>query len=58
MVAHFMAVADAAEKPIIIYNIPGRTGVTMANDTVVTLSQNPNIIGVGSVLQLTTLNFG
>ncbi|KRK99797.1 dihydrodipicolinate synthase [Secundilactobacillus odoratitofui DSM 19909 = JCM 15043] len=46
MIAHFTAVADAAEKPIIIYNIPGRTGVTMANDTVVELSQHPMIAGV------------
>lgn len=46
MIAHFTAVADAAEKPVIIYNIPGRTGVTMSNDTVVTLSQHPNIAGV------------
>ena len=57
MIAHFTAVADAAEKPIIIYNIPGRTGVTMANDTVVTLSQNPNIIGVKQCTSIDDIEF-
>lgn len=33
MIAHFTAVAEQSPIPIIIYNIPGRTGVTMANDT-------------------------
>ncbi|WP_034527953.1 4-hydroxy-tetrahydrodipicolinate synthase [Secundilactobacillus oryzae] len=46
MIAHFEAVAAQTEKPIIMYNIPGRTGVTMSNETVVTLSQNPMIAGV------------
>ncbi len=49
MIAHFEAVAAQTEKPIIMYNIPGRTGVTMSNETVVTLSQNPMIAGVSSV---------
>lgn len=46
MIAHFTAVAEQSPIPIIIYNIPGRTGVTMANDTIVELSKNPNIAGV------------
>ncbi|WP_461239630.1 4-hydroxy-tetrahydrodipicolinate synthase [Paucilactobacillus sp. N302-9] len=46
MKAHFEAVAKESTLPIIIYNIPGRTGVTMAVDTVVSLSHVPNIIGV------------
>lgn len=46
MKAHFQAVADASGIPIIIYNIPGRTGVLMAKETVVELSQYPNIAGV------------
>ncbi len=46
MIAHFTTVADASEKPLIIYNIPGRTGVTMANETIIELSKNPNIAGV------------
>ncbi|CAJ2233028.1 4-hydroxy-tetrahydrodipicolinate synthase [Fructilactobacillus sanfranciscensis] len=46
MKAHFKAVADASDLPIIMYNIPGRTGVTMDVDTIIELSHYPNIIGV------------
>ncbi len=46
MIAHFKAVAKQSALPIIIYNIPGRTGVTMAVETVVTLSHVDKIIGV------------
>lgn len=43
---HFMAVADAADIPVILYNIPGRAVVGIALDTVARLSKHPNIIGV------------
>ncbi|MCF6161372.1 MAG: 4-hydroxy-tetrahydrodipicolinate synthase [Furfurilactobacillus sp.] len=46
MIAHFTAVAQAATKPIVIYNIPGRTGVNMTNETILQLAQVPNISGV------------
>ncbi|WEV39615.1 4-hydroxy-tetrahydrodipicolinate synthase [Lactobacillus sp. ESL0681] len=46
MLAHFTAIADHSDLPIIIYNIPGRTGVTMTNETVLQLAKHPNIIGV------------
>ncbi|WP_125583923.1 4-hydroxy-tetrahydrodipicolinate synthase [Levilactobacillus cerevisiae] len=46
MIAHFETVASASPLPVMIYNIPGRTGVLMAKETVVTLAQNPNIAGV------------
>ncbi|MDF7682225.1 4-hydroxy-tetrahydrodipicolinate synthase [Lactobacillus sp. ESL0679] len=46
MIAHFTAVAAHSSLPIIIYNIPGRTGVTMSNDTILELAKNPQIIGV------------
>ena len=44
---HFKAVADSVNIPVIIYNIPGRTAVNMAIDTMAKLSKDcPNIIGV------------
>jgi len=46
MIAHFTAVADQGGLPVIMYNIPGRVIVKMAVDTVLTLAQHPNIIGV------------
>lgn len=46
MIAHFTAVADQGGLPVIIYNIPGRVVVKMDVETVLTLAQNPNIIGI------------
>ena len=46
MIAHFTAVADKSELPLFIYNIPGRTGVTMEVETIAKLAKNPNIIGL------------
>ena len=43
---HFAALADATERPILVYNIPYRTGVNMANDTLLRLAELPNIVGV------------
>ncbi|MDD5698994.1 MAG: 4-hydroxy-tetrahydrodipicolinate synthase [Victivallaceae bacterium] len=43
---HFSAVADEAGLPIVLYNVPGRTGVPIAVDTVARLSRNPNVIAV------------
>ena len=43
---HFSSIADAVELPIIIYNIPGRTGRNIENSTMLRLSQHPHIIGV------------
>jgi 4-hydroxy-tetrahydrodipicolinate synthase len=40
---HFMTVADAVKIPIVMYNIPGRTGVTMTPQTVARLNKHPNI---------------
>ena len=44
--AHFTAVADATGLPMLIYDIPGRTGVAVATDTLVRLAGHPRIVGV------------
>lgn len=46
LVAHFTAIADSVNIPIILYNIPGRTGVNIAIDTFKTLSKHKNIVAV------------
>ncbi len=46
MIAHFTAVADAADLPLIIYNIPARSAVDMSPETMATLSAHPRIAGV------------
>ncbi len=57
LIAHYKAVAQAVDIPIILYNIPGRTGVNMLPETVATLAELPNIVGIkeasGSLEQMT-----
>jgi 4-hydroxy-tetrahydrodipicolinate synthase len=43
---HFMTLADRVELPIVLYNIPGRTGVTMSPQTVARLKSHPNIVAI------------
>lgn len=43
---HFAAVADAADLPVIIYNIPSRSVVDMSVETMARLARHPNIVGV------------
>ena len=43
---YFKAVAEATEKPIVLYNVPGRTGVNMTAETALRLAQIPNIVAI------------
>ena len=43
---HFMTLADRVDLPIALYNIPGRTGVTMTPQTVARLSEHRNIVAI------------
>ena len=46
MYRHFVTVADAVDKPIILYNVPGRTGCSITPAVVGRLSKHPNVIGI------------
>lgn len=46
LVQHFTAVADASDCPVILYDVPSRTGMGISADTYATLSKHPNINGV------------
>lgn len=46
MYAHYAAINDAVQLPVIIYNVPSRTSVDISNETLGRLSKLPNIVGV------------
>jgi 4-hydroxy-tetrahydrodipicolinate synthase len=46
LTAHFTAVADATDLPVILYNIPGRTALRIEHDTLLELAHHPNIVAV------------
>jgi 4-hydroxy-tetrahydrodipicolinate synthase len=56
MVAHYGAIAEATPLPVIVYNVPGRTGVNLDVATIVRLAGLPHIVGVkeasGNVTQM------
>lgn len=56
---HFKAIAESTELPVMLYNVPGRSIVQISVDTVVRLSQIPNIIALkdagGDVLTMTEI---
>ncbi|MDF2533160.1 MAG: 4-hydroxy-tetrahydrodipicolinate synthase, partial [Clostridia bacterium] len=46
LIAHFTAIADAVNIPVIVYNVPSRTGLNVNPDTLKTLSKHKNIVAV------------
>lgn len=46
LIAHYSAVADAVDIPVIVYNVPSRTGVSCTADTYAALAKHPSIAGV------------
>lgn len=46
LIAHYTAVAEAVDLPLIIYNVPSRTGVSTAPETVARLSELPTVIAI------------
>ena len=46
LISFFSRIADSTDLPIILYNVPGRTGLNMQPDTIEALSHHPNIVGV------------
>lgn len=43
LIAHFRALADASPVPVVVYDVPARTGVALTLDTLLTLAEHPNI---------------
>ena len=56
---HYRAIAESVDLPIIVYNVPGRTGSNVTPDTLIRLSEVPNIAGVkeasGDVAQISEI---
>ena len=46
LIAHYTAIADCCDLPIVLYNVPSRTGVSFTADTLYELSKHPNINGL------------
>ncbi len=46
LVEHYTKFADSVDKPIILYNVPGRTGLNISPATLNTLADHPNIVGI------------
>ena len=46
VLSHYLAIAEATDKPVILYNVPGRTGVNLTLDQLDRLSEHPNIVAI------------
>ena len=46
LLRHYLALADAASVPVVLYNVPSRTGVDLLPETVAQLTEHPRIIGI------------
>ena len=59
LIKHFTMIADASEVPVILYNVPGRTGCALTPKTVAALAEHPNIVGLkeatGNMAQMVEL---
>ncbi|MDY4223025.1 MAG: 4-hydroxy-tetrahydrodipicolinate synthase [Candidatus Faecousia sp.] len=59
LIAHFSAIADKSDKPVILYNVPSRTGCNMLPATVAELAKHPNIAAIkeasGNMAQIVEL---
>ena len=59
LIAHYNAVADAVDIPIIVYNVPGRTGLNMLPATLAQIGQHPNIAAMkeasGNIVQVSEM---
>ena len=59
LIAHFTAIADASTVPVILYNVPGRTGCNLLPKTAARLAEHPNIVAIkeatGNMAQMVEL---
>ena len=59
MIASFTAIADASTKPVILYNVPSRTGCNILPATALALAEHPNIVAIkeasGNISQIAEL---
>ena len=46
LIKHFTMIADASTVPVILYNVPGRTGCALTPKTIAALAEHPNIVGL------------
>lgn len=56
---HFIDIADEVKVPVMIYNMPGNTGINLSSSLVARLAKHPNIVGIkdtsGNIVQLTEI---